>query len=170
MKRLGCVLLFLLCCQTSSATSVRLITIGPGDAFWSAFGHTAIAIDDAVYGFGYFSFDDDLVSSFIRNQMEYDIGISDFNHEIYLAQQQNRDFSVIELNLSAADSKQLIDYLQWHILPENQSYSYDYFLNNCFMVYYVCRKRGLKFGLWSLGYAKRVRFCYVWTCGPLRCV
>ncbi len=131
MKRLSCALIILLCCQISSATSVRLITIGPGDAFWSAFGHTAIAIDDVVYGFGYFSFDDDIVSSFIRNRMQYDIGVSDFSYEIRLAQQQNRDFSVIELNFSAADSKQLSDYLQWYMLPENQSYSYDYFLNNC---------------------------------------
>ena len=108
-----------------------MVTIGPGDAFWSAFGHTAIAIDDAIYGFGYFSFDDDIIGSFIGNRMQYDLGVSDFNYEIQLAQQQNRDFTTIELDLSVGEVKQITDYLRWHMLPENQSYGYDYFLNNC---------------------------------------
>ena len=45
--------------QFAEAKNIRLITIGPGDEFWSVFGHTAIAIDDDVYGFGYFSFADE---------------------------------------------------------------------------------------------------------------
>ncbi len=114
-----------------SAASIKLITIGPGDAFWSAFGHTAIAIDDAVYGFGYFSFDDDIIGSFIGNRMQYDLGVSDFNYEIKLAQQQNRDFSTIQLSLTVDEVNQILEYLRWHMLPENQSYRYDYFLNNC---------------------------------------
>ena len=131
MKRLILVFGFLFCCLSSSATSVKLISIGPGDAFWSAFGHTAIAIDDVVYGFGYFSFDEVTVESFLTNQMNYDLGISEFNYELYLAQQQNRDFSVVELNLSTHEVEQISDYLQWHSQPENQSYPYDYFWNNC---------------------------------------
>jgi len=63
--------------------------------------------------------------------MQYDLGVSDLQYEIRLAQQQNRDFSTIELNLTTAEIKQIADYLQWHMLPENQSYGYDYFLNNC---------------------------------------
>lgn len=110
---------------------MKLISIGPGDAFWSAFGHSAIAVDDVVYGFGYFSFDEVNAASFLANQMDYDLGVSDFDYEIYLAQLQNRDFSVIELNLSASEIEQISGYLKWHSLPENQSYPYDYFLNNC---------------------------------------
>lgn len=110
---------------------MRFITIGPGDAFWSAFGHSAIAIDDVVYGFGYFSFDDDIIQSFISNQMQYDLGISDLNQEALLAEQQNRTFSVIELNLTVLQARVMEDYLKWHYKPENQTYTYDYFLNNC---------------------------------------
>ncbi len=121
----------LMCCHASWATTVRLITIGPGDAFWSAFGHTGIAVDDDVYGFGYFSFDDDIVLSFIENRMQYDLGVSDLSREVMLAKQQNRDFSIVELQLSAHETTQIIDYLHWHNLPDNQSYGYDYFLSNC---------------------------------------
>lgn len=125
-------MVFLLCCcQASLASSVKLISIGPGDAFWSAFGHTAIAIDDVVYGFGYFSFEEVTLGSFLANQMNYDLGVSDFRQELYYAQQQNRDFSVVALKLSPAQVQQVKDYLNWHSLPENQSYPYDYFLNNC---------------------------------------
>lgn len=125
------VLVVLLHAQSISAATVRLITIGPGDAFWSAFGHTAIAIDNDVYAFGYFSFDEDTFSSFVSNNMFYDAGLSDLDQEIRWAQQQNRDFSSIELNLTAAETQQIADYLNWHLQPENQSYQYDYFLNNC---------------------------------------
>lgn len=118
--------------EIKADTEVRLITIGPGDAFWSAYGHTAIAIDDKVYGFGYFSFEDEgLVRSFIANQMYYDIGVSDFNQELELAEWQNRTFIVQKLNVSSAAKRQMADYLEWHNLPENQSYLYDYFVNNC---------------------------------------
>lgn len=115
----------------SHAKTVRLITIGPGDAFWSAFGHTAIAIDNDVYGFGYFSFKDDVISEFINNRMQYELGLSEINHELLLAKQQNRDFKVLNLNLSPAEVNQIESFLKWHIRPENQAYRYDYFLNNC---------------------------------------
>lgn len=119
--------------QNSQADSdVRLITIGPGDAFWSAYGHTALAIGDRVYGFGYFSFEDEnLIQSFISNQMFYDIGVSDFSDELAMAEWQNRTFIVQDLFLDSIEQQQMADYLVWHNLPENQSYRYDYFVNNC---------------------------------------
>jgi len=111
---------------------VKLITIGYGDEFWSAFGHTALAIDDTVYGFGYFSFEDEgLIQSFVTNQMQYDLGVSDFSREVELAHWQNRTFIVQKLALSESEKLDIIQYLTWHNLPENQSYHYDYFLNNC---------------------------------------
>lgn len=123
------VLLFFI--QPAWSAQVRLITIGPGDAFWSAFGHTAIAIDDRVYGFGYFSFTDDIVFDFIENNMLYDLGISDINYEARLAEQQGRAFSVIKLQFDEQQVWQLQAHLEHHYLPENRSYPYDYFSNNC---------------------------------------
>jgi hypothetical protein len=118
--------------QSSESKNIRLITIGAGDEFWSAFGHTAIAIDDDVYGFGYFSFaDEGLIQSFIDNEMDYDIGVSDLNEEIELAEWQNRTFLIQNIILTEAEEDELIAYLRWHNLPENQSYRYDYFVNNC---------------------------------------
>ncbi len=131
MKRLLISVFLVFVGFSSAAKTVRLITIGPGDAFWSAFGHTAIAIDDEVYGFGYFSFDLDIIKSFVSNSMMYELGVSEINYEANLAEQQNRTFSYIDLELSEEQTSQLADFLDWHYLPENQTYRYDYFLNNC---------------------------------------
>lgn len=126
------VLLLLCIVFSAKAADIKLITIGPGDEFWSAFGHTALTIDQQVYGFGYFSFEDEgLIQAFVSNEMMYDLGVSDLNEEFRLAQWQNRTFTVQDLVLSQDDKTTLIDYLKWHNLPENQTYPYDYFLNNC---------------------------------------
>lgn len=126
------VLLLLLYAGLSSAATVRLITIGPGEAFWSVYGHTALAIDDQVYGFGYFDFiDGSLITSFIANDMQYKMGISTFADELYYAQQDNRRFSVQVLDLSPLAVSRLQQDLARHYLPVNRSYQYDYFVNNC---------------------------------------
>ncbi len=123
---------FIIIQEGRAKSDIYLITIGPGDAFWSAYGHTALAIDDRVYGFGYFSFEDEgLIKAFIENQMFYDIGVSEFQQELDLAEWQNRTFIVQKLFLSNDQKQQIIDYLEWHNLPENQAYRYDYFINNC---------------------------------------
>jgi len=114
------------------ATTIRLITIGPGDEFWSAFGHTALAVDNKVYGFGYFSFEDEgLIHDFLSNQMMYDLGVSNLSDEFALAQWQNRTFIIQNPSFTEAQKDQIKAYLEWHYLPENKSYPYDYFLNNC---------------------------------------
>lgn len=113
------------------AQQVRLITIGPGEEFWSVYGHTAIAIDEDVYGFGYFSFDLETVKAFVHNEMMYELGLSSMAHEDHLARRQNRDFSVIKLDLQPAQAAAIAQYLRWHYRPENQTYRYDYFLQNC---------------------------------------
>ncbi len=131
-SRFTVVVLLLLYSTLSSATTVRLITIGPGDAFWSVYGHTALAIDDQVYGFGYFDFiDGSLVTSFIANDMQYKMGVSSFSDELYYAQKDNRRFTVQVLDLPPMAVNRLQQDLARHYLPKNRSYQYDYFDNNC---------------------------------------
>lgn len=127
-------MLILLLCVVTAATSteVKLLTIGPGDQFWSAYGHTALSFDGEVYGFGYFSFEDEgLIKAFIDNQMYYDIGVSHIQGEYESAKWQNRSFIVQSIHLDDDSIRKISDYLKWHIKPENKSYRYDYFINNC---------------------------------------
>lgn len=112
--------------------TVRLITIGPGDAFWSVYGHTALAIDDQVYAFGYFDFaDDSLIQSFIANDMRYEMGISNIDDELYAAEYYQRQFTEQILDLPSNTVLGIRAVLNQHYLPENRAYPYDYFDNNC---------------------------------------
>ncbi|MCX7544837.1 lipoprotein N-acyltransferase Lnb domain-containing protein [Marinicella gelatinilytica] len=117
--------------QVHSQT-VRLITVGPGDAFWSVYGHTALAIDNQVYAFGYFDFaEDNLVKAFILNDMRYAMGVSNLSDELYQAEYEHRQFSEQILDISPLATSQLKQQLKQHYLPENRHYQYDYFYNNC---------------------------------------
>lgn len=112
--------------------TVRLITIGPGEAFWSVYGHTAIAIDDQVYAFGYFDFsEDNLFKAFLLNDMNYAMGVSELSDELYWAEHSQRQFTEQILDLSPLAVEQLKQQLAQHYLPENRRYQYDYFANNC---------------------------------------
>ncbi len=117
---------------TAYSQTVRLITIGPGEAFWSVYGHTALAIDNEVYAFGYFDFaEDNLFKAFLLNDMNYAMGISELSDELYWAEHSERQFTEQILDLSPAAVQQLQQQLERHYLPENRHYQYDYFVNNC---------------------------------------
>lgn len=130
---LCCCLLVLLCLPLKAESqTVRLITIGPGDAFWSVYGHTALAIDQQVYAFGYFDFsEENLFKAFLLNDMNYAMGISELSDELYWARHSERQFTEQVLDLPPAAVRQLKQQLDWHYLPENRRYQYDYFANNC---------------------------------------
>jgi len=130
---LRCSLFVLLCLSTSAhSQTVRLITIGPGEAFWSVYGHTALAIDNEVYAFGYFDFaEDNLFKAFLLNDMNYAMGISDLNDELYWAEHSQRQFTEQVLDISPLAVQQLKQTLAQHYLPKNRHYQYDYFDNNC---------------------------------------
>jgi len=124
--------IFLCLSMTAKSQTVRLITIGPGEAFWSVYGHTALAIDDQVYAFGYFNFaEDNLFKAFLLNDMNYSMGISELAEELYWAEQGQRQFTEQVLNLSPLAVQRLKRQLDQHYLPENRRYQYDYFSNNC---------------------------------------
>ncbi|MCF6300590.1 MAG: DUF4105 domain-containing protein [Proteobacteria bacterium] len=123
----------LICLSVSVASEVKLISIGEGDAYWSAFGHTALLVnDEKVYGFGYFSFEDeDFFKSFIFGKMRYFLGVSDADSELSYAIADNRSYFIQPLALSSEKSSQVIRKLSILERPENRYYDYDYFLNNC---------------------------------------
>ncbi len=123
-----------LLCATQFALAKRfyLMTVEPGSEFWSVYGHTALVIDDSVFGFGVFSFEqEDFYQSFVRNEMTYEVGHTDIDNEILWATEDGRTLTLLPLQFSEAAEQEIIDYLRWHFKPENQSYAYDYFLQNC---------------------------------------
>jgi Domain of unknown function (DUF4105) len=125
--------------QLSPLSQISIITCGPYQGeLYSAFGHTAIRVFDGndglnvVYNYGVFDFDQpNFYLNYTRGLLYFKLGVMSYidfrNYYMYY----NR--SVVEqvLDLTPAQRQAIFDYLEWNALPENDTYRYDYFFNNC---------------------------------------
>lgn len=123
---------------TLAETDISILTCRSGDELYSTFGHTAIRINntkldlDLVYNYGLFSFDTpNFYMKFMRGQLPYLLGSTKMHY--FLQEYQAEKRSVIEqvLILDNARKKEIISFLQENIKPENRSYAYDFFYDNC---------------------------------------
>lgn len=147
MNRLVCFLIVLLStqCLLSSAqlkmstySEVSLLTIGPGDQLNDAFGHSGIRIKDPmfnldiVFDYGRYDFSaEGFYINFVKGKLDYEIGWTNFERFIsyYSAQKRRVTSQVIELDLD--EKQKLFELLQQKIQPQNKTYPYDFFYNNC---------------------------------------
>ncbi|MCU0419185.1 MAG: DUF4105 domain-containing protein [Cyclobacteriaceae bacterium] len=125
--------------QLSPDAYISVITCGPDpNELYAAFGHSAIRVYDPANGlddafnYGVFDFDQpNFYLNFARGYLYYKLGVyyySDF--EAYYKRHQ-RFVHEQRLNLTPAQKQKLFDYLAWNARPENQTYRYDYYHNNC---------------------------------------
>jgi Domain of unknown function (DUF4105) len=122
----------------SGQSRISLITCGPGEVLYEAFGHSAIRITDPsqhldlVFNYGMFDFNqDNFYGNFAKGSMRYMLGMSgtaDFIHQYRFF---NRSVREQVLNLDSAEKLAIAVYLNNNLLPENREYFYDYFDNNC---------------------------------------
>src|SRR5882762_1188116 len=123
----------------SQQSQISLITFGPDQGeFYEAFGHSAIRILDSArgidyaYNYGVFSFNQpNFYLNFTRGHLYYQLGVylyPDFR-DAYIS--ANRFVHEKLLNLDPGQRQKIFDYLEWNAQPENQTYNYDYFYNNC---------------------------------------
>ena len=123
---------------TSDSLRIYLVTMGQGDEVYEVFGHDAIWVHDpskaidTVYNWGVFSFDQpNFVLRFLHGDMRYMMLGEPLDATIGFYKSLNRDMWAQQLNLTDAEKKTLIDFLHWNERPENSSYRYDYYLDNC---------------------------------------
>jgi len=115
---------------------IELITIGAGEHYWEAFGHSALRIktatQDYMFGFGYFDFsEEDFFLKFAKGETRYFLDIEETDIELNDYKKQGRKIWTQNLQLSSSQKKELISKLDFLSRPENRYYHYDYFLNNC---------------------------------------
>jgi hypothetical protein len=136
------VLLTALCeAQTvlSSQAQISIITCGPYQGeLYSAFGHSAIRVVDPslgfdiAYNYGVFDFNQpNFYLNFTRGFLYYKLGVysyPDFRN-FYIS--YNRYVHEQVLNLDSIQKQKIFSYLEINSLPQNQTYRYDYFYNNC---------------------------------------
>jgi hypothetical protein len=121
-----------------SELTVYLVTMGPGTKVWERFGHNAIWIQDrsrnvdVAYNWGLFSFDEPgFLRRFLLGHMNYWMGGFDAGSMIGAYIQDNRSVWAQELRLTPAQKLALRDFVAWNARPENRTYRYDYFRDNC---------------------------------------
>ncbi len=118
---------------------VSLVTCGPGyEEVYEVFGHTAIRVIDSaahtdmVYNYGTFNgFEKNFELKFMQGKLLYYLSVYPFKD--FLPEYIERRRSVTEQVLEMTDSqkKAFVAYLDWNAEPENRSYKYDFFYDNC---------------------------------------
>lgn len=122
----------------SSAARVSLLTVSPGSELYSSFGHTAIRVIDPavsqerIFGWGTFDFStDNFYVKFLRGTLPYQISVTDMYSMQYGYQLENRTIREQVLDLSPTQRQRLFDVLNQNYRPENRTYQYKFYYDNC---------------------------------------
>jgi hypothetical protein len=106
------------------------------ESFFSKYGGYPRGLEpllptDRAHHFGAFDFDKGFVPRFAMGRMQY-WTVSDWaDLTALLYGHDNREVLLQELNLTAAQKLELKRFLEWNELPENRTYRYDYYRDNC---------------------------------------
>lgn len=124
--------------QDSSHLRISLLTCTPGEELYSTFGHSAFrivdssSVTDVVYNYGTFNFDDEgFYIKFTRGKLLYYVSAENFADFRYAYETTNRGITEQVLNLTAAEKTAVQQFLNNNLRPENRSYKYDFFFDNC---------------------------------------
>lgn len=125
--------------STKDSVVVSLLTCTPGQLVYELYGHTAIRVkevgrrqSDWVFNYGTFSFEQPhFMWRFMLGQTDYELGVVPYTlfYDAYVREGRGIDEQV--LNLSNAEAKRLVDALSNNLLPENATYRYNFFYDNC---------------------------------------
>ena len=128
--------------EPGSELTIYVLTMSPGDEVFEKFGHNAIWVKDEyappgyrdiLYHWGIFDFDQErFFIKYALGQLDYSMGSFSLEREIrWYGDHQNRTVWAQELNLTPAQRLKLRDFLRWNEQPENATYRYNYYTDNC---------------------------------------
>jgi hypothetical protein len=115
-----------------------LLTASPGEETYTAFGHSAIRVYDpasgydVVYNYGTFNFSTpNFYLKFTFGRLMYQLSKSEYSRFFAAYQYYGQAMYEQKLNLTNKEKWQLFQNLEKNYLPENRSYRYDFFYDNC---------------------------------------
>ncbi len=123
----------------SPSAEISIITCGPWQGeVYAAFGHSAIRVHDPslglddAYNYGVFDFNQpNFYLNFTRGFLYYKLGVYSYPDFRDYYKYYNRYINEQVLDLSQDQKQAIYNYLEWNAKPENETYRYDYFYNNC---------------------------------------
>ncbi len=125
--------------KITDKTTFSILTCSPGADLYSLFGHTAIRVSDQqngrfidlVFNYGTFDYSDNFYVKFAMGKLDYQLSVSRFGdfQKSYIDEWRGIEEQV--LLLDHAQKLHLWELLQSNYQPENQTYRYDFFYDNC---------------------------------------
>ncbi len=122
----------------NDSLKASLLTCSPGQKTYEYYGHTAIRIqnisnqEDYVFNYGLFSFNSpNFIWRFMRGDCQYEVGAAYTAEFLAYYAEQGRAVRELVLNLSQDEAHRLFQALTTNCRPENRSYQYNFFYNNC---------------------------------------
>ena len=145
MKKLFFTFLFLAISITSKSqvqlsvySEISIVTADAGNELFEAFGHSAIRIKDPVlqldlvYNYGIFDFNaPNFYTNFTKGRLLYKLGRYQFKYFLESYKQDRRWVKQQVLNLTQQQRQAFFMYLERNASPQNATYLYDPFFNNC---------------------------------------
>ncbi|NEW78881.1 MAG: DUF4105 domain-containing protein [Gelidibacter sp.] len=124
--------------KLSSEAIVSVVTGGPGSELYSAFGHSAFRVYDPllkldkIYNYGTFDFNKpNFYLNFAKGKLTYQLSTTRYGYFLQEFNYGNRWVKTQELDLDDIDVQAVYDFLENNAKPENRSYQYDFFYDNC---------------------------------------
>lgn len=123
----------------SDQAEISIITCGPDpNELYSAFGHSAVRVTDPVnridYAFNYGVFDFDQPNfylNFARGRNYYMLAVYQYQDFEWAYKRDGRFIHEQILQLTPAQKAKVFNFLMWNAQPENRTYRYDYYHDNC---------------------------------------
>lgn len=125
--------------RLSENAEISVITCGPGNReVYSAFGHSAIRVADPdsgidyAFNYGVFDFDKpNFYLNFARGRNYYMLAVYDYENFEWPYVRDKRFVHEQVLELTQSQKEKIFSYLLWNARPENRTYRYDYYHDNC---------------------------------------
>jgi hypothetical protein len=119
-------------------TKISLITVDRGDQIYMFAGHLLLRVQDSVSGkdyvinWGLFDFKDpNFLFNYLKGILIYRSGIAPTKLMFEKYQRQGRTIWQDSLRLTPIQTSLAIDKFSWWLAPENRSYRYDLWRQNC---------------------------------------
>ena len=117
-------------------THIYIVTAAPSEPVYIYFGHAGITVDtpdmpEVMFDYGSFRFNDGFYMNFIFGRLYYSVieSYSSFRYDDFIA--SDRTVRRIELEMTPEAKKATLGFLAYNVLPENETYLYHYYEDNC---------------------------------------
>lgn len=124
--------------ELSPAAEISILTVGPGEALYDRFGHSAFRVKDSInnidwtFNYGTYDFNaPNFYGKFVQGQLLYSLSVGYFRGFINYYQKQNRSVRQQVLDLDGQQKAELFSFLMWNAQLENKDYRYEFFFDNC---------------------------------------